>query len=377
MRYKNIAIIFAISMLALIALAPLSAHAQLIPNTIGCGLLPNSIASTISTSAPWYCPINQQISKTWESYLPMAGIAVMIAISVAAIIFVVGTAMKNTTVRNFGVGELYEAIATGIIVGAFFYISAVLFGLIPSLFVGTLNPYATALHLMSSTIQYAENLYGALFNAYLYGSMLSSLSVVFSASTGAPTALATGNLLNSIFHTSIVSYKILFLTPASEIAQLISDGILALYAEYYLIIFFAVSAIPAFIIPGVLFRAFTPTRALGSMLIAIGMAFYLVVPVMFAVVYYFSAPTILQQFSSAQAQIQQYAVSSGAITNAVGSSSPLVTQLHSIGSSIAPFWLLVFFYPVMIIAVAYTFIVQMSSFLGGAAQMSGRLGTFI
>ncbi len=375
MRYTELAIICAISVFVLAVATPQMVYSQ--SAALGCGLLPSSLASVISQSAPWYCPINQQISKTWESYLPIAAISVLIAVSVAAVIFAVGAALKNATIRNFGIGEMYEAIATGLIVGGFLYVCAVMFGLIPSLFVGTLNPYATALHLISSTIQYAENLYNALFRAYLYGSMLSTVQIGFGTPGGVSTGAAVGNLLNSIFHASLIAYTVLFLTPASEIAQLLMDGILALYAEYYLIVFFAVSAIPAFIVPGVLFRAFVPTRALGGMLIAIGMAFYIIVPVMFSVVYYFSAPTILQQFNSAQVQIQQFSSNGAAVQNGASQNSPLVTQLRSLSSAIAPFWLLVFFYPIVIIAVAYTFIVQMSSFIGGAAQMSSRLGGFI
>ena len=65
---------------------------------LGCGLLPTSAATLISESAPWYCPINQQIYSVWIKYLPLGIIAVGIAISIAAIIFAVGIVLGNSKI---------------------------------------------------------------------------------------------------------------------------------------------------------------------------------------------------------------------------------------------------------------------------------------
>ncbi len=340
----------------------------------GCGLLPSSVASLISSSAPWYCPINQQIYSEWAHYLPLGIIAISISISIAAVIFAFGVVFKNQTIRNFGVAELYEAFATAIIVLAFLYVCAIMFGFVPSLFTGQLNPYATSIFLIKSTINQAESLYAALFNTYLKGSMLYSISLGF-GSTG--TFAAGGNLLNAILQVPINLYGIFVLAPTLEISKLLADGIIALYAEYYLIIFFATASIPVFIIPGTLFRAFIPTRPLGGMLIALGMAFYLVMPIMFSVGYYFTAPSINQQFTNAASQINLFSQNNGFFTNGFGQNSNLATSVRGISSGIASFWFLVFFYPGLIIAVVYVFVVQVSSFIGGASNMSGRLRSFI
>ena len=340
---------------------------------LGCGLLPTSAATLISESAPWYCPINQQIYSVWIKYLPLGIIAVGIAISIAAIIFAVGIVLGNSKIRSFGLAELYEAFATGLIVGMFLYVCAIVFGFIPSIVTGPINPYATSIYLMRTTITKAESLYGSIFSTYLSGSAIASLGI----GLGISGYNSLGNFLNSVIGLPISLYQLFFLTPSLQISKLLADGIIALYAEYYLVLFFAVASIPAFIIPGVLLRAFLPTRGLGGMLMAIGIAFYLVVPIMFSVAYYFTAPSLNSQFATATAQMNLFSANNGFITNGLSKNSELATEVKDITSAIAPFWLLVFFYPSLIMAVSYVFIVQMAAIIGGVSGSTGRLRSFI
>ncbi len=337
----------------------------------GCGLLPNSIVSQIESSAPWYCPINEQVYNTWSSETPIAFAAILVAFSIAAIIFMVGAGLRNDRMRNFGIGELYEAIASAIIVGLFLYVSAVAFGIIPSLFVGTINPYATAFHLILSTIQQAEGVFSSLYNVVIMDSFYASLNVEIAFPiTGAPPI----SLLTLLYSLPL---EALVIEPSMVLGTFIIEGITALYAEYYLLVFFSVASIPVFLVPGVIFRAIFPTRALGGMLIALAMGFYIIMPTMFAIAYYFTAPSILHTLSTASIQLNRFGQGSGAITNAITPDSPLVTQVSSVQSAMSSFWLLILFYPLLIIAVTYAFVTQIATFIGGASQMSGRMRTFI
>ena len=337
----------------------------------GCGLLPNSIVSQIESSAPWYCPINEQVYDTWSSETPIAFAAILVAFSIAAIIFMVGAGLRNDRMRNFGIGELYEAIASARIVGLFLYVSAVAFGIIPSLFVGTINPYATAFHLILSTIQQAEGVFSSLYNVVIMDSFYASLNVEIAFPiTGAPPI----SLLTLLYSLPL---EALVIEPSMVLGTFIIEGITALYAEYYLLVFFSVASIPVFLVPGVIFRAIFPTRALGGMLIALAMGFYIIMPTMFAIAYYFTAPSILHTLSTASIQLNRFGQGSGAITNAITPDSPLVTQVSSVQSAMSSFWLLILFYPLLIIAVTYAFVTQIATFIGGASQMSGRMRTFI
>ncbi len=337
----------------------------------GCGSLPNSIVQQIKSSAPWYCPINEQIYEQWNSDMPIAFAAILLAFAIAAIIFMVGAGLRNDRIRNFGIGELYEAIASAIIVGLFLYVSAVAFGIIPSLFVGTINPYATAFHLILSTIKEAEAVFSSLYNVFIMDSFYASINVSMDSPAIGMPPIALLNLLYAL------PLEALIIEPTYVLATFIIEGITALYAEYYLLVFFSVAAIPVFLVPGVIFRAIFPTRALGGMLIALAMGFYIIMPTMFAIAYYFTAPNILQTLSTASIQLNRFGSGSGAITNALTPDSPLVLQVSSTQSAMSSFWLLILFYPLLIIAVTYAFVTQIANFIGGASQMSGKMRTFI
>ncbi len=332
-----------------------------------CGLLPPSLSTVIGSEEPWYCPINQSIYLSWQNDIPIAIIVVLIAFLIAGGIFMVGAGIKNNKMRNFGIGELYEAVASAIMVALFVYLSAVIFGLIPGIFVGAINPYATSLHLITTTINSAENVYSGLFKAYDYDMFLSTLSVDLSVPS-----IPSLNLTGTVVKYALIPLDIYFIEPTAVVSGFIYDGILALYAEYYLIIFFAVASIPVFLIPGVILRALLPTRSLGGIMIALAAGFYFIMPLLFAVAFYFTAPHVATQMNDVAALLNGYSIGKGAVNNAVTPTSPLVRTLSTLDSSLDGFWLLILFYPALISAVTYAFVVQLASFIGGAARMSGR-----
>jgi hypothetical protein len=340
-----------------------------------CANLPPSIQQNITSLAPWYCPINSEISSVWENDLPVAEIALLIAFSIASIIFAVGAGIKNDKIRNFGLGELYEATASAIIVLIFLFVSAVAFGLIPSFFVGSINPYATAFHLINQTINGAESIYTSLFNIYATDAFYTSVSITISSAL--PPLNTLNGYLTPILQAAYAPITLLVMEPAYAIGGLLIDGIVALYAEYYLLIFFATVSIPAFLVPGVILRALFPTRAFGGMLIAMAMGFYIVMPALFAVAYYFTAPNLLSSMQTTATQLTRFGSGTGAETNGLTSSSPLPTLLQSVGSTLSSFWLLILFYPALIISVTYIFITQIANFIGGASYTGSRVRSFI
>ncbi|MGC8495984.1 MAG: hypothetical protein ACP5MX_02140 [Candidatus Micrarchaeia archaeon] len=336
----------------------------------GCGPLPSNIASQIYKMEPWYCPINQQVYEEWSKYLPLALLAVLLAFMIGALIVMVGIAAHSERIKNYGMGELYEAVASAIIVGMFLYVSAVMFGVASGITVGSINPYATALNLISNTISNAEGVINALANVYMHDAEYTSFQVsiyYFGEVTPVPSLI-----LNSLYP----YITIFFMDPAINIAGLLSDGIMALYAQYYTIVFFSIASIPVFLIPGVIFRAFMPTRAFGGMLIAIAIGFYFVAPSLFAIAYYFTAPNILHNFEAVQAQATRFGGSSS-VQNSMSPTSPLVLQVSAAQSAMSSFWLLILFYPLFITTITYAFIVQIANFIGGASRMGGRMRGFI
>ncbi len=335
-----------------------------------CGLLPPGLAKSISAYEPWYCPINEQIYMEWKPYLPLALLVVLLSFSVAAIIIMLGIASHSERIKNFGVGELYEATASAIIVGLFLYVSAVMFGVTPGLLVGSINPYATAFNLIGNTIGNAEGVITGLTSVYMHDAEYTSFQVTLQVEQ------ASVSIVQTILNTYYAYLIVYFMDPALNLAGLLSDGVLALYGQYYLIVFFSVASIPVFLIPGVLFRAFFPTRAFGGMLIAVALGFYIVAPSMFAIAYYFTAPNLLHELAGVSAQITRFGGTSS-VQNSLSPTSPLTLAVSSAGSAMSSLWLLILFYPVLITSVTYAFIVQVANLIGGASRMGGRMRGFI
>ena len=333
-----------------------------------CALLPPSLAQTISTYEPWYCPINQQIYSIWQPYIPIALLAVLLSFLISAGIIMAGIAAHSERIKNFGIGEAYEATASAIIVGLFLYVCAVMFGIGPGILVGSINPYATAFNLIGSTISNAEGVINALANVYMHDAEYISFQI--------STSVAGTSLIQTILNSYFAYIEVYFMDPALNIAGLLSDGIIALYGQYYLMVFFAIASIPVFLIPGVIFRAFFPTRAFGGMLIAIAIGFYLVAPSLFAIAYYFTAPNLLHSLAAISAQTTRFGGSSS-VHNSLSPTSPLVVQVQSAQNAMSSFWLLILFYPVFITTITYAFIVQIANLIGGASRLSGRMRGFI
>lgn len=376
----------------LLALLPLFGFKQVnlfmlsggVPGTQSCGLLSAQIASKIASQEPWYCPVSNQVTNEWEQWLPVMVIVTLIAFLMAAMIFMAGVALGSAKIRSYGLAEFYEAIATAIIVGAFVYICAVVFGLGPGALVGGINPYATAFNLMGTTIASAQSMYSGIYASYIPLSESTSVTV----SVGGPLAgisrnvyLATAEVVASqsqiFLNIYSVAITVFFLNPGEALSKLLVEGIAVLYGEYYLLVFFSVAAIPVLLVPGVILRALLPTRGLGGVMIAMAIGFYLVMPALFSAVYFFTAPGLVKDINLANAQMQSIALTGGVVTSA---QSPLVQDLNNSQSALSGFWMLVIFYPVMIIAFTYSFITQISKLIGGTYQASSagsRLRRFI
>ncbi len=356
------------SLLAILLAMAVPGAASVSPSPSQCGLLPTTLAQQITASAPWYCPINGQVYAVWSQDLPFVFMVLLLAFTVAALIFMVGAAMKSDQIRNFGIGELYEAMASSIIVGFFLFICAVVFGLIPAITVGGINPYATSMNLIVSTIGQAERLYSSMYQIVLVDSFYVSPVI---------TLVINGMDYSSFIGYAVAAYvlplQLYFIQPATTIGQLVIDGVAALYSQYYIIVFFSVAAIPVFLVPGVVFRIVFPTRALGGILMATGIGFYLVMPTLFAIAYYFTSPTLLQGLANSSAQLNRWGANTGAEQNALSTGSPLALSLSQAQSALSSFWLLVLFYPALIIAITYAFITQVANFIGGASRVGGKM----
>lgn len=274
-------------------------------------------AGSANVLAPWYCnQINQATSSIWTSWAPVAMATIMVAFMIAAMIFMIGTAMKNDKVRNFGVGELYEAAATALIAIFFLSLCAILFGLVPAFTTGPVNPYDTSLAYINNMVGSTQKVMTSLYSIVMIDSYYASQNVDV-----VTPAFKWGGALEAL-NELVGGVSTFFLLPADQISKLLLDGMLALTSEFYLLLFFMYLAIPVFLIPGIIFRAIFPLRGLGGMLIGIAVAFYVVLPLLMSVAYYFTNTSVIGQLDATSQALTTHGKGTLAQTNAASPPRP-------------------------------------------------------
>jgi hypothetical protein len=112
-------------------------------------------------------------------------------------------------------------------------------------------------------------------------------------------------------------------------------------------------------------------------MMAIGISFYLVFPTLFSVAYYLTSPSVQQSMQLESTQLTRFTTQSSAVAGSSGPTSPVSAQILDVESTMSSFWLLVLFYPSLIIAVVYATIQQLSSFLGGSYRNVGKVRGFV
>lgn len=336
----------------------------------------------IKELAPWYCTsINQVVYDQWQQWLPVAMAVVMVSFSLAAIIFVFGIALRNQKLKEFGVGELYEATATAIIAALFMMIAAVMLGIIPASFTGPTDPYVTSLNYISTTITQTNTFVSTLFYTYSIASYFTSFSLNINIAQG-NTLSSSQTTQNAAKLLQKINQKVLpilspaieafFILPSQIISYLLMEGLLTLHVEYYLLVFGMYAAIPVFLIPGVILRSFIPTRSLGGMFMGIAIGFFFIMPVMFSISYFFTQSSVSSALTLATQQLNQYGQGVGSQQNAISPTSPLVTTLGGIQNAMGAFWLAVLFYPALTMALTYFSVITIADFIGGFAHGSGK-----
>ncbi len=328
--------------------------------------LPGGVAAL---SAPWYCSqINEAVGSIWSRWEPIAVITIMLAFMIAAVIFMIGVAIRNEKIKNFGMGEIYEAVATALIAIFFLTLAAILFGVIPAYTVGSINPYNTSLTYIGSTINSSSAVLTSILNVVMIDYFYNSVGMTVSIGTAPQLSKVANNVADAA-----PLILVFVLEPAKVIGSLLVDALMALNAEFYLILFFMYIALPVFLIPGIILRAIFPLRSIGGMLIGAAFAFYVVMPLLFSVAYYATNTSQLQMLNSAAASIQANGSGVLAETNALSPTAPLVVEMSNLESSMGGFFLSILFYPALILAICYTAMTTIANFIGGAARSSGKL----
>lgn len=320
---------------------------------------------TVTAIAPWYCSqIDQAVRSVWLQWEPIAVLAIFVSFSIAAAIFMTGIVLRSNKIRNMGIGEIYEAVATTIIVFLFMSLSATLFGIIPGFITGPINPYTTSLGYIAGTITTSSSMLTGMYRIIMIDYFYSSIDLQVCEGN-----VCTPDIVNDI----AAGVFIFFVVPVQQIAVLLIDGLLALHLQFYLILFFMYVSIPVFLVPGIVFRAILPTRPLGGLMIAMAISFYLIMPVLFSVAYYFTNVSLIGNLQNEAAMIVSNGQGTQALTNAASPTAPLVLAVQQVQSSMGSYFLSILFYPALITAITYESIRVIADFIGGAVKSTGKL----
>ncbi len=330
-------------------------------------------SQAVQQAAPWYCSyVNQAAQSAWSQWAPVAFAVILVSVMIGVVLFMLGIVIRNAKLREYGIGELYESMATALIVVFFLSVSAALFGIIPSLITGPVNPYMTSLNYINNLIISTQTLDGTMFNIYVVDSYYLSTAITIKGSIGVLNVI-TNNALNTFAAALRDALLQTVILPAQALGEILTGSLIVLHIEFYLIMFAMYAAIPVFLIPGIIFRAFLPTRGVGGMLMATAIGFYMVMPILFSVAYFFTNQSSLQQLNSQNSALQNYGQGSGAQVNAATPSGALAEAFSNIGSDLGGYWISVFFFPDLIIALTYALILTMSDFIGGMSQSTTRI----
>jgi hypothetical protein len=337
----------------------------------GCQAATTTLNGVVRNIAPWYCStINVPLQNVWANWLPLLIIVIMLSFAIATIFFIIGVAFKNDRLRTFGVGEIYEAFATTIIVAFFAFIAAVMFGLLPAITAGPIDPYNAALSYIATTINTTTTTTSSLFNLVALSGFYYSIGFQTDAFGG---EVRTPPVLD-VFSFLITYY---FFWPAWSIVVFLVEALFSLYTQFYMILFIMYSAVPVFLIPGIVFRAILPTRQLGAMMIAVAIGFYFVMPTLFAVAYYYTSNNIVAQLTLTNGIISRYGQNANFVQDASSAQAPLALAVGQIDTSFSSYWLSILFFPALIIAVTYSMVTQIAEVIGGMSKGSSRLRALV
>lgn len=328
-----------------------------------------STSGVVANLAPWYCANSDPfITKEWATYFPIMSIAVTLSYTIAAVFFMFGIALKNDKLRTFGISELYEATASAVMVAMFCFIAAVMFGLLPSITVGAINPYDTALSYIAQTTNTTFSALDSMMTTAIVDNAYVSMTI-------------TGSILNfnipPVLEILSLPFFYLYFWPVFSIAGFLFDALVSLYTQFYMIVFFMYAAIPVFLVPGVIFRAFIPTRNLGGMMMAAAIGFYFIMPTLFSVAYYFTSVSIASALGQAQSITNAYGVGPNSLYAASTPGSPLQNAITYYQSAISPYWMSILFFPALILTMTYMMITQMAEILGGMGKTSSKLRALV
>jgi hypothetical protein len=320
---------------------------------------------------PWNLGPPVDVMGTWNLWQPVALLAVTVAFLVVALAYMLGAFTNLEGLKKWAKAEFYQAMASAVLVVFLLFMMDVMVNQGFQTMIGGINPYKKAYYYLDGVTQSLYSIYGNVYAVDLPLEFLKSFTFYFNAA----------GLSYSPFE--------LFLSPVIEQlhfqANVVTIAAIATSAQRALIHFFYNTGFSIFIPAGVLLRIFPWTRGAGGLLIALGIGLSIVYPVMFTYVALMAEnPSEVQNQANQLGNsiggfdLTQYNACASNFTQAteVSTQRVLSPQLRNASAWIlgwlSTVWLKIFYYPMLVLVVTFTFIRTIAPLLGADITEIGQ-----
>ena len=311
------------------------------------------------------------IEGVWNVWQPVALTAVITAFLVVALGYMIGVSFNLADLRKWAKNEFYQALASALIVGGLILMMDLMLNQGFQTMIGGMNPYRKAYAYLDGVMDSLYTIYTNIYRTNFVIEFLTTFTFYYNAA----------GLDFSPFE--------LILSPISENlhfqAHIVAVAAVLTASQRALIHFFYNTGFSVFIPAGVLLRIFPWTRGAGGLLIAIGIGLSIVYPVMFTFVAMMSenpsevknqANTLgnslagfdMDQFGACASDFQS---ASDVATEKVLSPEIRAASAWILGW-LSSIWLKIFYYPMLVLIVTFTFIRTIAPFLGADITEIGQ-----
>ena len=319
---------------------------------------------------PWSTtPVS--IEGVWNVWQPVALVAVVTAFLVVALAYMIGVSFNLAGLKKWAKVEFYQALASAILVAFLVFMMNVMVNEGFQTMIGGINPYKKAYAYLDGVMDSLYPIYMSVYKVNFIVEFIKSIGFYWNAMGMhyEPFDLFTSPLVDYFhFEAHIVTMAAIFTSTQRALIHLFYNA-----------------GFTVFIPAGVLLRIFPWTRGAGGLLIAIGIGLAIVYPIMFTFVAMMSEnpSEVKKQAGTLGSQLGDFdltqfgacACDFESATNVASTQilSPAIrTSSAWLLGWLSGIWLKIFYYPMFVLLVTFTFIRSPAPLLGADITEIGQ-----
>jgi len=319
---------------------------------------------------PW-STATVDIQGVWNVWQPVALVAVVTAFLIVALAYMISVSFNLAGLRKWAKVEFYQALASAILVAFLVLMMDVMLNEGFQTMIGGINPYKKAYAYLDGVMDSLYPIYTSVYKVNFIAESISSFDFYWNAQgmDVRPWQLLAGPFVEYFhFEAHMVAMAAIFTSTQRALLHLFYNA-----------------GFTVFIPAGVLLRIFPWTRGAGGLLIAIGIGLAIVYPIMFTFVAMMSenSSEVKNQANALGNQIGGFDLSKfGACSSDFSAATDVATtkllspQIRNSSAWLmgwlSGIWLKIFYYPMLVLLVTFTFIRTVSPLLGADITEIGQ-----